>query len=144
MAATEPVPDRAGISLLEVLISIFVLTVGLLGIAAVIPIGRVEILQTQIADRSSTLGRDAHRELYVREYLNPNHWLVLWPDDDVADPWPPSSTTAIVCPNWFRPAVAGESFAIDPLYIARNINSYPPANAATDARSTGSRIACRR
>lgn len=62
---------RQGISLLEVLISVFVLTVGILGLAALIPIGRFEVQEASKLDRASTLGKQAYRELLIRGLLKP-------------------------------------------------------------------------
>jgi hypothetical protein len=65
---------RRGISLLEVLISMFVLLIGLVGVGAMIPAGRFEILQGVKLDYASMVGREAFRDLKVRGYLNPNNW----------------------------------------------------------------------
>ena len=69
-------PNRRGISLLEVLISMGVLAVGLLSIAAMIPAGRYELMQGTKLDYASMVGRSAFRDLKVRGYLNPNGWRV--------------------------------------------------------------------
>ena len=52
---------RAGISLMEVLISTFVLSIGLLGLAALIPVGRFAIVQTAKSDRAGACGRAGGR-----------------------------------------------------------------------------------
>ena len=46
-------------TLLEVLISIFVILIGMLGVAAVIPAGRAELVEAAKADRSSACGASA-------------------------------------------------------------------------------------
>ena len=48
---------RSGLSLLEVLISVFVLSIGLLGVAAVIPLGYHQIVEATKADRAASCGR---------------------------------------------------------------------------------------
>ena len=96
---------RAGISLLEVLISIFVLAIGLLGVAAVIPIGRFEIVETAKADRCGACGRAALRDVKVRRMLDPTRWRDI-------------NLNAVAFPTSVLPQ--GRSFAIDPLMIARN------------------------
>ncbi|MFH1266447.1 MAG: prepilin-type N-terminal cleavage/methylation domain-containing protein, partial [Planctomycetota bacterium] len=53
MGLSPSAVPRRGVSLLEVLISIFVLSIGLLGVAAVIPVGGHEILQAVKADRAA-------------------------------------------------------------------------------------------
>ncbi len=66
---------RRGISLMEVLISMFVLTVGLLGVAALIPAGRHEIVEAAKLDNASMVGRAAFRDMQVRGFLNPAKWV---------------------------------------------------------------------
>ncbi len=90
---------RGGFSLLEVLISMFVLTIGLLGVAALIPIANLAIARTAVADRAAACGRAGMREVRVREWLNPNLWIQ---------------------PG--RPSVPIDPFAaycIDPMYLSR-------------------------
>ena len=50
----HPSSFRSGITLLEVLISVFVLSVGLMGMAALLPVGRYAIVETGKADRAGT------------------------------------------------------------------------------------------
>jgi len=70
-------PSRRGISLLEVLISIFVLAVGLLGVAAIIPLGQMSLWETAKADRAGACGRAALREIEVRRMLDFRYWYWL-------------------------------------------------------------------
>lgn len=60
---------RRGISLLEVLISMFILLVGLLGVGALIPVGKLEVSQADQYDRTGAVGRAAFREIKVRGML---------------------------------------------------------------------------
>ena len=48
---------------MEVLISIFVLSIGLLGVAALIPLGQMALWETAKADRCGACGRAALREI---------------------------------------------------------------------------------
>ena len=66
---------RAGITLLEVLIATGVLSIGLLAIASLIPVGKYQLSQAVKMDRSSNLGRAAFRTLPVAEWLRPDMWL---------------------------------------------------------------------
>jgi len=75
---------RSGISLLEVLISMFIILVGLLGVAAMLPVGRLEIAAANQADRSGNVARAAFRELKVRRLLDPRNWV--WNGTAVYDP----------------------------------------------------------
>jgi len=64
-----PNPSRRGISLMEVLISVFILSIGLLGVAAMIPIGKLAMIETSKSDRTGACGRAALREVKVRRML---------------------------------------------------------------------------
>jgi hypothetical protein len=59
---------------MEVLISVFVLSIGLLGLAALLPVGSYTILETVKADRAGDCGRAALRDVKVRRMLDPNSW----------------------------------------------------------------------
>ena len=59
---------RRGVSLLEVLISIFVLSIGLLGVAAVIPVAGHEILQATKAD--DVTSRNRFHDLFLRTVVH--------------------------------------------------------------------------
>jgi hypothetical protein len=59
---------------MEVLISTFVLSIGLLGLAALIPVGRFAIVQTAKSDRSGACGRAGLRDVKVRRMLDFNAW----------------------------------------------------------------------
>lgn len=98
-----PSKIRRGISLMEVLIATFVLAIGLLGVAALLPVGRVAILETSKADRAGFVGRAALRDVKVRRMLDPNSWT-----DQVLD-------------AQGRVVLSGEPFAIDPLGRARGL-----------------------
>ena len=69
-----------GVSLIEVLISVFVLSVGMLGLAALLPVGRMTILETTKADRSGDCGRAALRDLKIRRMLDSEAWAHGFPD----------------------------------------------------------------
>ena len=71
LATVVPLASRGrrGITLLEVLISIFVMAVGLMGVAALIPIGTFAVSETAKADRSAAMGRAAMHEVRVRDML---------------------------------------------------------------------------
>jgi hypothetical protein len=115
---------RRGISLLEVLVSIFVLVVGILGLAALIPIGRFEVQEASKLDRGATIGREAHRQLLIRGYLDSDNWVIYRdnPSQEYVS-YPeyvanlPSSLTAQQ-----RSQVLIGPFAIDPLMLANRQN----------------------
>ena len=66
---------RRGISLLEVLIAMFILSVGLLGLAALLPVGQADIVAAGKSDRSSAAGRLAMRDLRARGILCVDNWM---------------------------------------------------------------------
>jgi prepilin-type N-terminal cleavage/methylation domain-containing protein len=70
-AAPSP---RRGLTLLEVLVSMGVLSLGLLGVAALIPIGKMAMTETNKADRTGMCGRAALRDIKVRRMLDQNLW----------------------------------------------------------------------
>jgi len=65
---------RRGVSLMEVLISTFVLSVGLLGLAALLPLGRFAVVETNKADYSGACGRAALRDVQIRRMLFSGNW----------------------------------------------------------------------
>jgi hypothetical protein len=64
----------SGVSLLEVLVSMFVLSVGLIGMAALLPVGRFAILETGKADRAGACGRAALHQVKVCRMLDNSYW----------------------------------------------------------------------
>lgn len=66
---------RRGLSLLEILISIFVLAVGLLGVISIVPLGQMTIAEAQKADRSGACGRAVMRQIKVKRLLDFRSWL---------------------------------------------------------------------
>ena len=65
---------RRGVSLLEVLISIFVISVGLMSLAMLIPAGAMAINEANKSDRSGACGRAAMREVKIRRMLDRDNW----------------------------------------------------------------------
>ena len=70
-------PTRAGISLMEVLISIFVVSIGLLGIAALIPVANYSLVETSKSDRTAACGQAAMRDVRVRALADPQIWSLV-------------------------------------------------------------------
>ncbi len=102
---------RGGVSLMEVLISVFVLAVGLLGMAALIPVGRMAMVETGKHDRSGSAGRAIMRTVQVRRMLDYTTW----------QPGVPNPTTNTSLPP----------FAIDPLGVARGLGNTPLGGAGS-------------
>ena len=66
---------RRGISLLEVLISMFVLLFGLMGVAAIFPVGNHYAGRGEQFDRGSALTEAAFADLKARGMLKPEYWF---------------------------------------------------------------------
>jgi hypothetical protein len=97
-----------------VLVSIFVLSVGLLGVAAVIPAGRVEMVEAMKADRTAVLGRAVLHDAVARGLLNPRAWVAR-SEANIAN-W----ESVVRADGTIR---FGDSYAIDPLFVAQNWNT---------------------
>jgi hypothetical protein len=101
---------------MEVLISIFVLSIGLLGVAALIPLGQMALWETAKADRCGACGRAALREIQVGRMLDFRYWY-----------WTPSTL-----PN---PAFPGNYWGFPPPYkISTTIHDdFSSVNTCTDS-----------
>jgi|GEM_PF-3153840 len=64
-----------GISLIEVLISMFVLLFGLMGVAAIIPVGNHYVVEGEKSDLGAGLAQNAFEELKARGALRTNAWV---------------------------------------------------------------------
>jgi hypothetical protein len=73
----SPSPFRRGISLTEVLISLGILTIGLLGVAALFPVGSYYMQKGDIAQNGSAIAQAAFNEVLARGILNPDGWYML-------------------------------------------------------------------
>jgi Tfp pilus assembly protein PilV len=70
---------RLGINLTEVLIAMGILTIGLLGVASVFPVGSHYMQKGETADRASAIAQAAFNDLLARGTLNPESWRT-WED----------------------------------------------------------------
>jgi Tfp pilus assembly protein PilV len=68
-----------GISLTEVLISLGILAVGLLGVAAVFPVGSFYMQKATISDNGSAIAQAVMSDLVARGTVNPKSWYVMVP-----------------------------------------------------------------
>ncbi len=69
-----------GITLVEVLISIGLLGVGLLGVAAVFPVGSYYTRKGDISDRGAAIAEAAFSDFIATNKHNPDNWM-MWYDD---------------------------------------------------------------
>ncbi|MBN2295882.1 MAG: prepilin-type N-terminal cleavage/methylation domain-containing protein [Pirellulales bacterium] len=127
---------RRGITLLEVLVSIGVIAVGLLGVATLIPLGSFAVNETAKADRSAALGRAAMHEVRVRDMLErmrtSNYARWHFARNGLAFD---NSALGNTARNLF---LLGQPFAIDPMFateaavqqsaVGFDVFPYAPAN----------------
>ena len=83
--ASSPSP-RHGVTLTEVLISIGILAVGLLGAAAMFPVGSYFMQKGEVADRGAAIAQAAFADLVARGDLNPENWRAWNQTDQVYQP----------------------------------------------------------
>lgn len=95
---------RGGVTVLEVLFSIGIVTVGLLGVMIIVPLAGLRTSQGTIADGADRLGRNAIRAFDVYQMRRPDSWAQL----------DPSGAAQYIA------FTGGEPFCIDPLYMAAN------------------------
>lgn len=74
---TAPISGRStrrGMTLVEIMAAILVLSIGLVGVLSAIPFGGLRMAQMQEADNSSALGRNAVRVMKSNGWANPANW----------------------------------------------------------------------
>ncbi|MBI1246347.1 hypothetical protein GC197_00705 [bacterium] len=64
-----------GITLIEVMMSTMVVSLGILGLIALIPLGTHLTERGTRADRIASYGPRAFHEAFIREWFNPNRWV---------------------------------------------------------------------
>jgi type II secretory pathway pseudopilin PulG len=78
--------SRSGITLLEVLISMGVLVIGVLGAASLIPMANFYQDEAQKFDRGATLAEQAVHNLQIKNYLSPRRWIFVDPNNATGPP----------------------------------------------------------
>ncbi len=91
--------SRRGISLTEVLIAMGIMTVGLLGVASVFPVGGWYMQRAEISDRGSAIAQSVMSDLVARGMLNPSAWFVMVPN---------ASSATTTAPNYFFTGIDGK------------------------------------
>jgi Tfp pilus assembly protein PilV len=115
--------SRLAITLIEVLISMFVLLFGLMGVAAIFPVASHYVLEGDKRDRSSGLAQIAFEELRSRKYLRPTQWAI---------PAFPGYAYPFLQNGIFTLAASqGHAFIVDPLATAM-ANQINPAITGYD------------
>src|SRR3954471_2196919 len=75
----NPKSKRSALSLTEVLISMGILTLGLLGVASVFPVGSFYMQKAEISDKASAIAQSVMSDIMARGMLNPRSWCVMVP-----------------------------------------------------------------
>lgn len=108
--------NRRGITLLEVLISIGVLSVGVLGAATLLPMATFFQNETVKYDRGGALAQQAIHDIQIKNYLSPRRWIFL--DPAAPNVAAPVGVAGLVNSSSYNPFSA---IVIDPLgfsYVA--------------------------
>jgi hypothetical protein len=87
---------RRGISLTEVLIAMGIMTVGLLGVASVFPVGSWYAHKATVADQGSAIAQSVMNDLVTRGMLNPDAWRLMTPVPVNATPTSPNFLFAAI------------------------------------------------
>jgi hypothetical protein len=140
------IPHRSAITLMEVLISMFVLLFGLMGVAAIFPVGNHYVVEGEKYDQGSILAQNAFEELEARGMLRPERWLYAsYPAPDIPRllgpefiVQPPGDSSIGSVPGKFNfPGIGnvaagpgnlpdpGYAFVIDPMSVAAGVT--PPS-----------------
>ena len=98
---------RHGVTVLEVLFSIGIVAVGLLGVLTIVPVAGNRVTQGSIADNGDRLGRTAIRQFDVGQMRRPNMWARFRTTDQ----------TYVI----FAPTVSEPAFCIDPLFVSTQV-----------------------
>jgi hypothetical protein len=115
--------------LLEVLIATFVLSIGLLGLASLIPVGRFAMVETAKSDRSGACGRAALRDVQVCQMVNPFTWRHTVNAAGTANANLNLNPAVDAATGFFQ--APGLSYAIDPLLIASDYAANVTTNLGT-------------
>ena len=69
--------SRSGLTLAEVLVSMGILVIGLLGVAALFPVGGHYMRTGDVADQAGAIAQAALDDAIVQGHLDPENWLVV-------------------------------------------------------------------
>jgi type II secretory pathway pseudopilin PulG len=108
MPNTSP-KQRHGITILEVLISIGILSVGLASVLALLPAGGSQARKAMVDDRRSALGENALADCQTRGLLNPLNWSGAATPPVMIDPLGQASGVQLVPAGMTLVNVAGLS-----------------------------------
>ena len=126
-------PPRSGISLTEVLIALGILTVGLLGVASVFPVGSWYMQKASIADQGSAIAQSVMNDAVARGMLNPSSWYVMVPNPrSIAPTANPPWNQGFQCDGKYCPIPGNTGVFTRPFATALS-EAIAQTGAATDA-----------
>ncbi len=106
----------SGITLIEILISLFVLLFGLMGVAAIFPVASHYLVQGDQKDRSDALANNAFAEIEARGLMNAKKWVYPTNNSVTNPPLPVITTPGTgIIGTFANPFDPGIAFVIDPL-----------------------------
>ena len=124
-----PSTQPRGISLVEVLIAMGILTVGLLGVASIFPVAAFYIQKGDVADHGSAIAQAAFNDALSRGMLDPSTWLMGGADsigyvrytksfkDGLRDEIVAQTAAAPLLRNQMLNGRFGYAYVIDPLGV---------------------------
>jgi len=113
------IKKRTGISLMEVLISIGVISLGIFGVATLIPVAQFKVAEGTALDRISAFGPSAAAEFRIRDMGSPNNWVVS-----------PFANIKIAGTSSDQSGIARKGFVIDPLGVIQGRQLFFPSPPA--------------
>lgn len=140
----------AGVTLMEVLISIFILAIGLLGVAALLPVGGSEIAAGVQADRAAAVAAAAMREIRLRNILqpvqldmstNPPRSVLMW-FGSLSSIWDPTAIPYIMIDPVGVTAAGASTFPVSgtPTMPRFNLGAAPKAIAGPLTLPDGTKV----
>ena len=129
MVSSASTRVRLGITLLEVLVSIGVLSIGLLGVVLLIPIAHHKAAQATLEDRKANVGRRAFHEFRLRGMARPRSWVSM-AGGSPSLPVPMTDNSPLNQRPLYQP------YCIDPRMIGHIFNA-APANLPVRFPATG-------
>jgi prepilin-type N-terminal cleavage/methylation domain-containing protein len=108
--------NRRGVTLLEVLVSILIMSIGVLSVAALLPMGAIQTSQGRVADQAAAVGQGALRDFRIRGMSE-----IFGPDGKTSQ-WYTASNAAVTT-NGVVPYKL--PILIDPWMIARHGSATP-------------------
>ncbi|WP_145105909.1 hypothetical protein [Botrimarina mediterranea] len=127
--------SRRALTLAEVLIAMGLLTLGLLGVAAVFPVGGFYMQSGDIADRGGAVAQAALEDAIIRGHLDPKNWVTIdisaiattnfnsMPllEKSLPVKFPTAAGAAVSGGSMpvYRNRIAGGAFVIDPIGMSR-------------------------